>query len=358
MSSFKFPSLFSSSVKIAELKIFTRQLATLVDSGLSMLPSLDILKEQTPNLKLAEIIQDIKGSLEAGLQLSDAMARHPKVFDRMYVNLVAAGEEAGELDTVLLRLAKHMEKADKLRRQLRNTAIYPVAVLMVAIAVVILMLWKVIPIFQEMFKDYGYPLPGPTVFVINISNFVAGNIVFILAGIVLASAGYLFLMRWPKSRQVIDGILIRLPFTGNFVRTYAAAHCLGTLETMVSAGVPLVQSLETSAKATGNFVVRDALIYTREKILEGMDIHTPLIERDVFPPKAVQMIRVGATTDSLAKMLTKTSEFYEDEFDYLVGSMIKLFEPALYIILGVLCGGLMVAMYLPIFELAGAVKAR
>jgi type IV pilus assembly protein PilC len=350
---------FGSGVTPKELQIFTRQLATMIDAGLPLVQCLDILSQQTPNKAFAKALHSVKSSVEQGSTFSEALRRHPKIFDELYVNLVAAGEVGGILDTILNRLAIYIEKAVKLKSQLKSAMIYPIAILCVAIAVVALMLWKVIPVFEGMYKNFqGAKLPGATQFVINLSHGFIDRW-YIYVGSVIGLFVLLTLMaRNPRGRELLDAFLLRIPIMGPVLRKIVVARFTRTLGTLLSSGVPILDALEICAKTSGNKVVQKAIMHSRNKISEGFDMAGPLGDTKVFPPMVVQMIGVGEQTGAMDQMLQKIADFYEDEVDTAVSGLTSLIEPIMMAFLGVVVGGLIVAMYLPIFKLAGNIRSN
>ncbi|HKA87309.1 MAG TPA: type II secretion system F family protein [Haliangiales bacterium] len=348
-----------SGVSEKDLVIFTRQFATMIDAGLPLVQCLDILSTQSDNKRFGKILGDVKTHVESGATFSEALKRHPKVFDELYVNLVAAGEVGGILDTILNRLGTYIEKAQKLKRQVRGAMVYPAAILGVAIIVVTVLLTKVIPVFQNMFKEMkAGSLPGPTQVVIGISEgFIkywyvfAGGLVAIIVGLVLT-------YRSEKGRMFIDTVLLKIPLLGSVLRKVVVARFTRTMGTLLASGVPILDALEIVAKTAGNRVVQRGIMFARQKISEGKDLAGPLAETQVFPPMVVQMIGVGEQTGAMDAMLQKIADFYEEEVDVAVASLTSLLEPIMMVFLGVVIGGLIIAMYLPIFELAGNIKAQ
>src|SRR5690349_18160791 len=347
---------FGSGVKPRDLQVFTRQLATMVDAGLPLVQCLDILSSQSDNPHFGKILVAVKASVESGSNFSDALRKHPKVFDELYCNLIEAGEKGGILDTILNRLGTYIEKAIKLKRQLKGALIYPAAVMVVAAAVVIVMLTYVIPVFENMYKEFkGAELPAPTRFVIRLSNGFASNW-YIFFGILVALVVVVGMMaRTKQGRLILDRMLLRVPVIGEVLRKIIVARFTRTLGTLLSSGVAILDSLEICAKTSGNKVVENAILYARDKIAEGKDMAGPLLETKVFPSMVVQMIGVGEQTGAMDTMLQKIADFYEDEVDVAVASMTALIEPIMMVFLGGVIGGIIVAMYLPVFELAGAV---
>jgi type IV pilus assembly protein PilC len=344
-------------VPMKSLVVFTRQFATMVDAGLPLVQCLDLLGNAEPNQNFKKIILKVKDDIEAGSTLADAMSKHPAAFDNLYVSLVAAGEVAGILDTILNRLAKQIEKAQALRRKVKSAFSYPVIVLVIAVLVVFILLYKVIPTFQKMFQDMGGgELPGPTQFVITLSNFVQTNFLIITGAMILLTVGSIAFLRYEPTRAMFDKAILKAPLFGPLVRKTAVARFTRTLGTMVSSGVPIVDSLEIVAQTAGNMTVEKAILYVRDKISEGQNMVDPLMETGVFPPMVVQMIGVGESTGALDTMLAKIADFYEDEVDVAVDNLTSMLEPLLMVFLGIVVGGMLIAMYLPIFTLAGNIK--
>jgi type IV pilus assembly protein PilC len=343
-----------SGVSSKDLQIFTRQLATMIDAGLPLVQCLDILAAQTPNKIFARVLFNVKAMVEQGATFSDALRRHPRVFDDLYVHLVAAGEAGGILDTILNRLAIYIEKAVKLRQQVKSAMVYPTAILVVAIAVIAVMLVKVIPTFENMYKDMGphAKLPGATQLVIGISHgFIARW--YLYTGALGAIVGGATLLRRTESgREVFDRVLLRLPVVGNVLRKIVVARFTRTLGTLLASGVPILDALDICARTAGNRVVEGGIEKARDKISEGHDMAGPLAESRVFPSMVVQMIGVGEQTGAMDQMLQKIADFYEEEVDASVSAMTSLIEPVMMAFLGVVVGGLIIAMYLPIFKLA------
>jgi type IV pilus assembly protein PilC len=347
-----------SGVSTRDLLIFTRQLATMVDAGLPLVQCLEILSTQAENKAFAKVLHSVKTSVESGSTFSEALRKHPKVFDELYVNLVAAGEVGGILDTILSRLATYIEKSVKLARQVKGAMIYPIAILCVAILVVIVMLGKVIPVFEDMYGEFkGAELPKPTQFVINLSNGFTDNWYLFFGGGVAFAVILITMLRTERGRDIFDAMILKIPIIGGVLRKVVVARFTRTLGTLLASGVPILDSLEICAKTSGNRVVQRAIMYARAKISEGKDLATPLMETKVFPPMVVQMIGVGEQTGAMDQMLQKIADFYEDEVDVAVGALTALMEPVMMVILGGLVGGLIVAMYLPVFELAGNIDA-
>jgi len=350
---------FGSGVTPKELQIFTRQLATMIDAGLPLVQCLDILGTQTPNKNFQKILLGVKSSVEQGATFSDALRKYPKLFDELFVNLVAAGELGGILDTILNRIATYIEKAVKLKGQLKSAMIYPVAILIVAAGVVGVMLVKVIPVFENMYKNFeGAKLPAPTQFVIKLSNGLI-HYWYLFFGVIAGVVGFImFSMRNDKARDYLDAALLKIPIIGGVLRKIVVARFTRTLGTLLASGVPILDALEICAKTAGNRVVTRAIMHARDKIAEGQDMAGPLGETRVFPSMVVQMIGVGEQTGAMDSMLQKVADFYEEEVDTAVGAMTSLIEPIMMAFLGVVVGGLIIAMYLPVFDLASNVEQK
>jgi type IV pilus assembly protein PilC len=351
---FKLPG-FRAKVSQKELAIFTRQFATMIDAGLPLVQCLDILGMQQENQAFKSVILKVKEDVESGSTFADALTKHPKVFDELFVNLVAAGEVGGILDTILSRLAAHIEKAMKLAKKIKGAMVYPSTIIAVAIIVTVVLLLYVIPIFGKMFQDFGQALPAPTQFVLGLSDFTRKY--FLLVIVVIAAL--VAALRWYRNRESgrrnIDALLLKLPIVGSLLQRIAVARFSRTLGTMVSSGVPILEGMDIVAKSAGNKVIEEAILKARMSISEGKTIADPLAEAKVFPLMVTQMVAVGEATGALDTMLNKIADFYDDEVDAAVEALTALLEPMLMIFLGVVIGGLVIAMYLPIFKLAGVV---
>jgi type IV pilus assembly protein PilC len=348
---------FGSGVGHKDLQIFTRQLATMIDAGLPLVQCLDILAAQTPNKVFARILSQVKSAVEQGATFSDALRRHPRVFDDLYVNLVAAGEVGGILDTILNRLAVYIEKAVKLRSQIKSAMFYPVGILVVAIGVIAVMLIKVIPTFENMYKEMGHAeLPGATKFVINISHSFVNRWYLYFGTLFVVVFGSAAMRRTDGGKEIFDRMLLRLPVLGSTLRKIVVARFTRTLGTLLTSGVPILDALDICARTAGNKVVEQGIMKARDKISEGHDMAGPLAESRVFPTMVVQMIGVGEQTGAMDQMLQKIADFYEEEVDAAVSALTSLIEPVMMAFLGVVVGGLIIAMYLPIFKLAGNIQ--
>src|SRR5882757_8429335 len=350
---------FGTGVTTADIVIFTRLFATMIDAGLPIVQCLDILANQAENKRFGKILLQIRMSVEGGLTLSDALRKHPKIFDQLFVNLVQAGETGGILDTILQRLSTYIEKAMKLKRRVKGAMTYPVSVLAIAGIVVAILLTKVVPVFEKMFKEFGGgKLPAPTQFVIDASHAMVHFLPFIIAGLVLGFFGMRYALKTKKGRMAFDGVLLKIPVLGPVLRKVVVARFTRTMGTLLGSGVPILDAMEIVAKTAGNVVVQDGIMYVRAKISEGKDLAGPLMETGLMPPMVVQMIAVGEQTGALDGMLSKIADFYEEEVDVAIASMTSLIEPAMMVFLGTVIGGLVIAMYMPIFEMAGNIKAN
>jgi type IV pilus assembly protein PilC len=347
---------FGESVTPRDVVIFTRQLATMIDAGLPIVQCLDVLATQSPNKKLRAVIRQIKDEVEAGSTFTDALRKHPKLFDDLYVNMVAAGEVAGILDTILHRLAGYTEKAMKLKSKIKGAMIYPATIVTVAVGVTAILLVFVIPVFAELFASFGQALPAPTQFTINLSNFTVAYFKYMVGVVMAAAVVCRQLYRTEGGRFSFDHFFLQLPVFGDLVRKTAVARFTRTLSTLVSSGVPILDALAITARTAGNKVVERAVLATRVSISEGRTIAEPLAQSKVFPPMVCQMIAVGEATGALDSMLQKIADFYEDEVDNAVANLTALMEPLVILFLGVVIGGLVISMYLPIFKLGSVIR--
>lgn len=350
----KIPGL-KPKVTTKDLVVFTRQFATMIDAGLPLVQCLEILSSQQQNTTFKEVLLKVKEDVEAGNTFADALAKHPKVYDRLYVNLVHAGEVGGILDTILNRLAAYIEKAMNLKKKVKGAMVYPAAVVGVAVIVVAIILIFVIPVFQQMFAGVGKSLPAPTLFVIALSEFLQRYVLFIIIAFFLLGLAFKKVYSTERGKLFFDRVFLRAPIFGSLIRKVAVAKFTRTLGTLVSSGVPILEGLDVVAKTAGNRVVELAIIKTKESISEGRTIAEPLKETGVFPPMVVQMIAVGEATGALDQMLSKIADFYDTEVDEAVGALTQALEPLLMVFLGGTIGGLVIAMYLPVFQMAGAV---
>jgi type IV pilus assembly protein PilC len=347
---------FGSGVKTRDVVIFTRQFATMINSGLPLVQSLDILAEQTENQALRKTISEVLYDVESGHTLADAMRKHEKIFTDLYVNMVAAGEAGGILDTILLRLATFLEKNDALVRKIKGAMIYPAVIISVAASAILILLIFVIPTFQNMFDSAGIPLPLPTRIVIGLSAILQHYWYLLGIAVVGGVVGIRAYYKTPRGQLVIDRMLLALPILGDLQRKSAVARFTRTLGTLVSSGVSILEGLEITAKTAGNRVIHDAVMGSRASIAGGETIAGPLKESGVFPAMVVQMINVGEQTGGLDEMLTKIADFYDEEVDAAVEALLSAMEPIMIVVLGVVVGGMIVAMYLPIFDMINAVQ--
>ncbi|MCB0329414.1 MAG: type II secretion system F family protein [Bdellovibrionales bacterium] len=339
-----------------DIVIFTRQFSTMVDAGLPLVQALDILAKNTDNKAFNNVLLGVKEHVEAGGTLAEAMEKFPKNFDPLYTNMVTAGESGGILDIILERLAQQMEKSMKLKREVKTAMIYPAVVVSAAVIVTSVLLIFVIPTFAELFSDFGASLPLPTQIVINISNFFVAYWYFIFGGLGLSIFGFFKFLNTERGKEVMHPIFLKLPVFGDIIKKVAVARFTRTLGTMISSGVPILDALAICAKTAGNKVVETDVQRCRVAISEGKSIVEPLNESVVFPPMVISMIGVGESTGALDAMLQKIADFYEDEVDNAVGAMKQLIEPLMILFLGVIIGGLVVSMYLPIFKMGSVVN--
>ena len=335
--------------------VFTRQFSTMINAGLPLVQCLTILGNQQENGAFSNVIAKIKGDVESGQSLAEALKKHPKVFDDLYVNLVEAGEAGGILDVILNRLSSYIEKTEKLKKKVKGAMVYPAVVTGVSIVVTAIILIFVIPVFEKMFSEVGQALPVPTQFVIGLSRFVSSNLIFIVLGI----GALIFLLRsvyrTEKGKYLIDDLLLKLPIFGMLFRKVAVAKFTRTFGTMVSSGVPILEAMDIVAKSAGNKVVEKAIYKARGSIAEGKTISEPLEESKVFPPMVTQMIGVGEASGELDTMLNKIADFYDDDVDAAVNTLTSMMEPIMMVVLGGVVGGLVIAMYLPIFKMGEAI---
>ncbi|MCB9709159.1 MAG: type II secretion system F family protein [Myxococcales bacterium] len=351
---------FGSPVSSKELVVFTRQFATMIDAGLPIVQCLDILASQGDNKLFAGIIRDIKGQVEQGSTFSEALRRHPKVFDSLYVNLVAAGELGGIMDTILNRLAIYIEKRVKLQRQVRGAMVYPIGVMTIAVVVLSILLIWVIPTFEAMFKDFGAEeaLPGLTRFVINMSHGVVHNLVWIVLVVGGVISGVSYSYKTTIGKNFWHRLVLTMPVLGPVMRKIAVARFTRTMGTLLSSGVPILEAMNIVGQSAGNIVIEKAIADTMERVKEGSTVAEPLMATKVFPSMVVQMIGVGEETGALDQMLNKIADFYEEEVDIAVSAMTSLLEPLMMVVIGGMVGFMLIAMYLPIFNIAGAIKTE
>jgi type IV pilus assembly protein PilC len=341
-------------VKGKEVILFARQFSTMIDAGLPIIQCLDILFSQQANATFKKMLKNIKESVEGGATLAEALKKFPKQFDDLFVNMIAAGEAGGILDAILRRLAAYMEKAARLKAQVKGAMTYPIVTLIIAVLVLAVILVFVIPVFEEMFADFGGELPMPTQIVVAMSEMVKTKILYIIVGLVLFVIAFKKFYKTEKGRAVVDDLLLKLPVFGELIRKVAVSKFTRTMGTMLTSGVAILEALDIVAKTAGNRSVETAIYSVRSGIAEGRTMAEPLDESGVFPPMVCQMIGVGESTGALDAMLEKIADFYDEEVDQAVENLTALIEPFMLVFLGVTIGGLVIAMYLPIFKMAGA----
>lgn len=338
-----------------DMVVFSRQFATMINAGVPILQALQIMCEQTENSKLRRKLYSVRNDIEGGSSLYEALKKHPDVFDALYTNMVNAGETGGILDIVLLRLSEYIEKAAKLKAKIKGAMIYPGVVVTVAVAVVAIILIFVIPTFEQMFRSFGSALPLPTQIVIDLSRFVTENILWLVIGFILFLVGFRFFYKWEQGKILVDRWILFLPIFGPLLRKAAVAKFSRTFSTMVSSGVPILSALDIVAKTSGNKTVKLRILEAKKSIAEGQTLAEPLEDTGVFPPMVIHMISIGETTGSLDSMLAKIADFYDDEVDVAVETLTSLIEPLMIVFLGVVVGGLVVSMYLPIFSIGDVI---
>jgi type IV pilus assembly protein PilC len=351
----KMPAFLEPKVGTKDLVIFTRQFATMIDSGLPLVQCLDIQSKQAPNPSFRKQLVVIKESVESGSTFADALARYPATFDDLFRNMIAAGEVGGILDTILNRLAQYLEKADRLKRQIKGAMMYPLIVMLVSLGVIALLLLKVVPTFEEMFAEFGQALPAPTQFVIDLSKWLQANFLFIIVGVAVGGFALRQFYRTKRGEVLIDGFMLRLPVMGDLLVKTAVARFCRTLGTMIASGVPILEALDICGRTAGNKVIENAVMGVRSAISEGRTIAEPLSEAKVFPEMVCQMISVGEATGALDVMLGKVADFYEEEVDQAVENLTSMMEPIIIVFLGGIIGGLVIAMYMPIFSMASGI---
>jgi type IV pilus assembly protein PilC len=342
-------------VKRTLIGIFTRQLATMINSGLPLVQSLDALSHQLENASLRAMTGVMKEKIEGGARFAEAMQDFPNCFDELYVSLVVAGEEGGMLDTILVRLANYIDKTEKLKKKVKTALIYPSSIVVVAVGVVLILLLFVIPVFERMFASFGKALPLPTQIVIGVSNLVKAGILYFVAAAVVGAFALRRYYKTDGGRRTIDKLVLKIPIIGVLLQKASVARVTRTLATLLTSGVSILESLTIVARTAGNRVIEDSLVRARADISEGRSISDPLKESMVFPPMTIQMIQVGEATGALDTMLNKIADFYEEDVDNLVSNLTSLLEPVIMIVLGVILGALIIAMYLPIFQLGSVV---
>jgi len=343
-------------VKKVQISRFTRQFATMIGAGLPMVQCLEILAQQSESAELRKVIGQVKESVQAGTTLAEALSKHKKIFDDLYVNMVDAGEIGGALDTILIRLAAYREKADALVRKVKGALIYPSVIFIVAIGVTAAMLTFIVPVFAKLFSGLGAELPGPTKFVLGLSHFLRSNFITGLIFLVLLAVGFRFYIRTEQGRLFLDKLLLKLPLIGELLRKSAISRFTRTLGTLISSGVSILEALDITAKTAGNKVIQNAIKKSVISIAEGETITQPLKETGVFPPMVTQMISVGEKTGGLDDMLNKIADFYEEEVDAAVSAITSIIEPVVIIFMGVIVGGILISMYLPMFDIIGKIS--
>ncbi len=348
---------FKRSVGSKDLKTFTRQFATMIDAGLPLVQCLEILGTQSENKWFGARLLEIKAHVEGGLTFSEALAKFPKIFDELFVSLVAAGEIGGILDTIMKRLAEYIEKKERLERRIKGAMVYPMGLMVVTIVVMFVLLKWVIPTFEKMFSDFGSGgLPAPTAFVIGLSRSFAANWYLWVGGLVGIIVGFTMFRSSRGGRQILHRLYLQLPVMGPVIRKIAVARFTRTMGTLLSSGVPILDAMNTVAKTAGNVVIEKAIRFARDRISEGRNMSEPLHDAKVFPGMVVQMIAVGEQTGALDVMCNKIADFYDEEVDVAVAALTSLLEPLMMVVIGGLVGGMLISMYLPIFELAGTIK--
>jgi type IV pilus assembly protein PilC len=348
---FAIPFLKREKVKLKDLSVYSRQLSVLIDAELPLIQSLGILEEQQKNTYFKKVIKTIKEDVEAGSTLNQAKRKHPKAFDDLYCNLIASGEQSGSLDIMLRRLSEFIEKTVRLRAKVKQAMIYPVAIVLFAIVVSIFLLWKIIPVFATIFRDLGAELPFLTAFVVGLSDFVEKNIIFVAIGLV----ALLFLFRYYRSTKqghwTTDRLILKMPLFGNLLYKVAMTRVTRTLATLISGGVPMLEALKITSTTAGNVIIEEEIVEARKLVSEGKTMSESFKQAGRFPTMMLQMINVGEATGTLDEMLSKLAEFYDEEVDMSVSALLSILEPLLLIFVGVIVGGLVVSMYLPIFSL-------
>lgn len=345
-----------SGINKVAISRFTRQFATMIGAGLPMVQCLEILAQQLESPEFRKITNKIKEDVQSGATLSEALAKHKKIFDELYVNMVEAGEIGGAIDTILVRLALYREKADKLTRKVKGALVYPIVVAVVAGGVTFAMLTFIVPVFAKMFGGLGAELPAPTQIVLNLSYFLRGNILTIFILIIGILVGFRYSLKYPKVRLNFDKVKLRMPLLGNLIRKSAISRFTRTLSTLLSSGVSILDALDITAKTAGNLVLQYAIRRSMISIAEGDTITAPLKESGVFPPMVTQMISVGEKTGGLDDMLSKIADFYDEEVDAAVAALTSVIEPIIIVVMGAVIGGILIAMYLPMFDIIGKIQ--
>ncbi|MEW6040959.1 MAG: type II secretion system F family protein [Elusimicrobiota bacterium] len=345
-----------SHVGVKEIARFTRQFSAMLSAALPMARVLDTLARQSSNIRLRRVILRISGDVKSGNSLSSALSKHPRLFDEVFCNMVSAGETGGFLEKILRDLADHMEEMLSLRRRIRGAMLYPSVVVLVSIAMVSMLMIFVVPSFKEMFEDLGGRLPAPTLFVIGVSNFIAQNLVYFFLLVIALAAAFLWYSRTESGRFMLDGLILKIPIVGSLANRAAVARFSSTLGTLLESGVPILQALSITSKVSGNKVLERSIISASRSISGGKSIAEPLAENAVFPPMVVEMISVGEQTGHLVEMLHKVSSLYQEEIQSSVESLTSILEPIVILILGVVVAGVLIAMYMPMFDLVGQIQ--
>jgi type IV pilus assembly protein PilC len=344
---------FGGNPTAKDVAVFTRQFSVMIDSGVPLVQCLEILADSQENKKFAAAIKAVKSDVESGNNLAASMKSHPKIFDELYTNMVAAGETGGILDTIFQRLSVYIEKAVKLKRAVQSAMVYPVAVVVIAAGVITLILWKVVPAFTELFNSMNVDLPLPTRIVIGASQFVGSYGIFVLIGMGILAFTFKSYYATPKGRYKVDALMLKAPIFGPLLRKIAVARFTRTMATLIASGVPILDCLDITARTSGNAIIEEAILNVKKAIEEGRTIVDPLKASNVFPSMVVSMIGVGEAAGALETMLTKIADFYEEEVDAAVGDLMTALEPAMIVVLGVTVGGIVISMYMPIFSLVG-----
>jgi type IV pilus assembly protein PilC len=334
-----------------EVAVFTRQFAVMLNAGLPLVQCLEAIGSQHPNAAFKNVLEQVRNDVESGTTLSEAMSRHPKVFDSLFTNMIAAGEAGGMLDTILQRLSSFIEKIVKLKRAVRSAMIYPTIILFVAAVVVTVILWKVIPVFRTLFEGFNVELPLLTRMVVGVSTIVENYIIFIVAFLALAAFGVRAFYRTEHGRYAVDRYLLRVPVLGDILRKIAVARFTRTLATLLTSGVPILEGLDITSRTAGNAILEEVIRQLRRQIEEGKTLSEPMKQSGFFPPMVIQMVSVGESTGELDNMLVKVADYFEEEVDTLVANLLTIMEPIIMVILGVIVGTIVIAMYMPLFKL-------
>ncbi|MBN2317435.1 MAG: type II secretion system F family protein [Acidobacteria bacterium] len=342
---------FKKKIKQSEIAIFTRQFSVMLNAGMPLVQGLDAIAQQHPNESFKTVLNQVRSDVESGSTLSAALGKHPKVFDNLFTNMVAAGETGGILDTILQRLSTFIEKIVKLKSALRSAMIYPSVILTVAIGVVIVILWKVVPVFRTLFEGFNVQLPLLTRVVIAVSEIVERFALIFLVAIVAGAIAFVKFYKTEKGRHIVDRSLLKCPVLGDILRKIGVARFTRTLATLLTSGVPILEGLDITARTAGNAVLEDTIHTLRQRIEEGGNMAEPMRQSGFFPPMVTQMVSVGESTGEMDSMLVKVADFYEEEVDVVVANLLTILEPILMVFLGVVVGGIVVAMYLPLFKL-------